>query len=68
MLKTPGRRPAREGFIVSSNVSFTQKPVALPSPAQQGGSGKLTLKKENGTVKGFEYRCLCGHCDTFVFE
>jgi hypothetical protein len=59
---------AREGFVDGSAVALALDPIALPLPTRQAGNGKLTLKKENGILKGFEYRCPCGHKDHFVCE
>jgi len=59
---------SREGFVSGDYVALALEPVVLRLPARQLGNGKLTLKKENGAVKGFEYRCPCGHMDSFVCE
>ena len=56
------------GFLEASSVSLAAEPVCLPSPGKGVENGKLTLKKENGAVKGFEYQCVCGHKDYFVCD
>ena len=56
------------GFLEASCVSLAADPICLPSPGKSNENGKLTLKKENGAVKGFEYQCVCGHKDYFVCD
>jgi len=68
MMKATLNFLAREGFVDGASVALATEPVALRIPARAAGNGKLTLKKENGAVKGFEYRCPCGHKDYFVCE
>lgn len=58
----------REGFVDGNSVALAPDPIALPLPMKHAGNGKLTLKRENGALKGFEYRCPCGHKDYFVCE
>ena len=65
MQKSNSNRPA--GIVEGGNVTIANKPVSLPLPNSVHG-GKLTLRKENGAVKGFEYCCVCGHRDYFVCE
>jgi hypothetical protein len=57
-------------FLKSTAVSWIKQPVRIPTPCQAHTheNGTLTLKKENGTVKAFEYQCVCGHKDSFVCE
>jgi len=57
-----------KSFLDAKLVSVAPKPVSLPVPKQQAPSGQLTVKKENGAVKGFEYTCACGQKNSFVCE
>jgi hypothetical protein len=63
-------RPAllKETLVEASQVDLALEPVRLSIPRFPPGSGTLTLKKENGVVKGFEYTCVCGHRDHFILE
>ena len=55
-------------FLKADSVTLGVKPVVVSANPCAGEFGKLTLKKENGAVKGFEYECVCGHKDYFVCE
>ena len=59
---------AAQSFVDASHVAVAAQPFFLPAPNQQDATGQLTVKKENGTVKGFEYKCVCGHRNYFVCE
>ena len=67
--KSDAKMLVEAGKLIKANiVRRTSKTVCLHIPGSQSRAGSLTLKKENGTVKGFEYRCICGHTDAFVCE
>jgi len=55
-------------FLKADSITLGVKPVLVTTNPGVGEFGKLTLKKENGAVKGFEYECVCGHKDYFVCE
>lgn len=57
-------------FLKSNAVSWTRQAVRIPMPGQPAPheNGTLTLTRENGAVKAFEYKCVCGHKDSFVCE
>jgi len=57
-----------KGYLKASRIEVQSVPVMIPPPGQKQEFGKLTLKKEGGAVKGFEYQCVCGHKDYFVCE
>lgn len=59
---------AKASLLKADSVSWAPQPVRIPPPGTVSEFGKLTLQKENGTVKGFEYQCVCGHKDYFVCE
>ena len=53
--------------LKDDQIRFLDEPIELPLPGE-GGEGELIVEKENGRVKGFRYRCACGHEDHFVCE
>jgi hypothetical protein len=54
--------------LKADHVEMDSHPFVLAPAHKHGESGRLTLSKENGLVKGFEYQCVCGHKDYFVCE
>ena len=54
--------------LKANAVTLALQPVMIQPMGKHSEFGKLTLKKENGAVKGFEYECVCGHKDYFVCD
>lgn len=63
-------RPVKQlpRFLRASIVYIDPEPVVIHAPQQDAPEERLIIKKENGTVKGFQYRCTCGRVDHFVCE
>ncbi len=59
---------AASKLLKANSITMAEEPVAIGHAHTHGDGGKLTLKKENGIVKGFEYQCICGHKDHFICE
>jgi hypothetical protein len=68
MVITNPRPQTVKSFLEARFVSVAPQPVSLSVPNQRAGSGHLTVQKENGAVKGFEYTCVCGQKNSFVCE
>jgi hypothetical protein len=55
--------------VDASQVTMADQPIILPTPkASAPPSARLSLRKEDGVVKGFEYTCTCGERHYFVCE
>lgn len=61
-------QPRRRGFLKADSVKLSSDPVVIASDNKHCDFGKLTVKRENGVVKGFEYQCVCGQREYFVCE
>jgi hypothetical protein len=61
------RRPG-SSVLKAHHVAVAPEAFVLGQSRKSGDTGKLTLNKENGVVKGFEYQCACGRKDHFVCE
>jgi len=55
-------------LIKASAVRRTNNVIYLHVPGEKLPGGHLTITKENGAIKGFEYHCVCGHTDAFLCE
>lgn len=64
-LKPAAQKPR---FLRASHIYVDAQPVVIHAPHQDTPDDRLIVKKENGTVKGFQYRCACGRVDHFVCE
>jgi hypothetical protein len=59
----------KTGFLRASSTYWMPEPIKIPAPANTTPMGALTVQKEeNGTIKGFEYQCVCGRKDYFICE
>jgi len=65
---TPRPNNQAPRFLRANYVYIDPQPVVIHAPQQDATEDRLIVKKENGTVKGFQYRCACGRVDHFVCE
>ena len=62
-----GGQAAGARVIKSTRIRLGGEPRMLMFPSESAEPA-LALRKENGVVKGFRYRCVCGHTDEFICE
>ena len=48
-------------------IRFNPRPVPINYPVD-GSESNMVVHREDGVVKSLEYRCKCGHTDTFICE
>jgi hypothetical protein len=65
--QTPPKGTRNVQVLRGVRVRINPLPVRLACPCQSD-SPNLTVHKENGLVKSFEYRCQCGRTDRFICE
>jgi hypothetical protein len=65
----PSRSSQKPRFLRANLVYVDPEPIVIHAPhAEESTDDRLIVNKENGTIKGFQYRCTCGRVDHFVCE
>jgi hypothetical protein len=67
-MNSGNNRRSNSSILKADSISVADEAFVVGPAPRQAEGGKLTLNKQNGIVKGFEYQCSCGRKDHFVCE